>query len=231
VSRYTILITGASRGLGFELARFAADRGAHVIATAREPPRAQGLRHLAATTPNVRVAALDVTNEASVSRLACEISEPVDILVCNAGLMHTSGGFDDPGHGKAAWREVLMTNVVGPFLTIQAFVPHLARGEGKKIAIISSKRSSNYKELGGAYAYRASKAAVNNLGLNIAADLRPAGIAVGIYDPGWVRTDMGGADGPIPVEDSAAALLDRFESLSLATTGILEDFMGRPMAI
>jgi NAD(P)-dependent dehydrogenase (short-subunit alcohol dehydrogenase family) len=231
VNGSTILITGASRGLGLQLARLAADRGARVIATAREPSDAPGLQQLAATTNNVRIASLDVTSEASVGRLAQEIADPVDILVCNAGVMHTSAGFDDPGHREAAWREVLMTNVAGVFLTIQAFVPHLARGDGKKIAIISSKRSSNRRELGGAYAYRASKAAVNNLGLNIAADLRPVGIAVGIYDPGWITTDMGGSEAPIPVEDSAAGLLERFGLLSLSTTCVLEDFMGHPMSI
>ena len=80
---------------------------------------------------------------------------------------------------------------------------------------------------GGSYIYRASKAAVLNLGRNLAVDLKPRGIAVGIYHPGWVQTEMGGGTADITVDQSVAGLLARFDDLSLVTTGCFETWDGR----
>jgi len=83
---------------------------------------------------------------------------------------------------------------------------------------------------GGSYIYRSSKAAALNLGRNLATDLEPEGIAVGIYHPGWVRTDMGGAEADIGVDESARGLTARFDALSLETTGCFETWDGRAHA-
>ena len=125
--------------------------------------------------------------------------------------------------GADAWADVLMTNVAGPFLVARALLGHL---DGGKIAIISSKMGSSANAPGGGYLYRASKAAVTNVACNLAAELRPRGVAVGSYHPGWVRTDMGGSAADISAEESAAGLLARFEVLSMATTGVFEDYAG-----
>ncbi|MEL7154379.1 MAG: SDR family NAD(P)-dependent oxidoreductase, partial [Pseudomonadota bacterium] len=77
------------------------------------------------------------------------------------------------------------------------------------------------------YIYRSSKAAALNLGRNLASDLREDGIAVGIYHPGWVRTDMGGSSAEILVGDAADGLVERFDRLSIATTGCFETWDGR----
>ena len=81
--------------------------------------------------------------------------------------------------------------------------------------------------LGGSYIYRASKAAALNLGRNLAADLRSDGIAVGIYHPGWVQTDMGGSSADITVDQAAEGLINRFEDLSVETTGCFETWDGK----
>jgi NAD(P)-dependent dehydrogenase (short-subunit alcohol dehydrogenase family) len=86
--------------------------------------------------------------------------------------------------------------------------------------------ASSERAPGGAYIYRASKAAATNLARNLAVDLKPRGIAVGAYHPGWVRTDMGGPKAAIDVEDSTEGLMRRFDALSLATTGVFEDYRG-----
>ena len=100
--------------------------------------------------------------------------------------------------------------------------------EGKpRIAIISSQMGSDQRAGGGSYAYRASKAAALNLGRNLAADLRPRGIAVGIYHPGWVQTDMGGATAEITPEAAAKGLADRLAGLNLFNTGCFETWDGR----
>ena len=86
----------------------------------------------------------------------------------------------------------------------------------------SSERAS-----GGSYIYRASKAAALNLGRNLATDLRREGIAVGIYHPGWVQTDMGGGAADITVDDAVSGLVDRFAALNIAKTGCFETWDGR----
>ncbi|MDE3121297.1 MAG: SDR family oxidoreductase, partial [Paracoccaceae bacterium] len=99
---------------------------------------------------------------------------------------------------------------------------------GAKIAILSSQMASDTRAPGGSYIYRASKAAVLNLGRNLAADLKSEGIAVGIYHPGWVRTDMGGPGASIDADEAARGLIARFAALSIATTGCFETWDGRP---
>ena len=120
-------------------------------------------------------------------------------------------------------------NVTGVFLSVQALLPQLRAGQGK-IAIISSQMGSDERAPGGSYIYRSSKAAALNLGRNLAADFKDEGIAVGIYHPGWVRTDMGGAAAEISVEEAAVGLIARFEELSLDKTGCFETWDGRAHA-
>ena len=223
----TILITGANRGIGLSMARLAAQRGDTVIATARQPDDAGALAELARETGRVIIRALDVTDEASVAAFAEATTEDVDLLVLNAGVLNAYGGLDDPAHTAEAWREVLMTNVAGPFLVARALLPHVDRSEGKKIAIVSSVMGSSERAPGNAYPYRTSKAAAVNLARNLAAELESRGIAVGAYHPGWVRTDMGGGSADITPEESAGGLLGRFDALSMATTGVFEDYRGK----
>ncbi len=90
--------------------------------------------------------------------------------------------------------------------------------------------ASSQRAPGGSYLYRASKAAATNLARNLAVDLKAQGVAVGAYHPGWVRTDMGGSSASIDTGESAQGLLARFDVLSLATTGVFEDYRGDPMA-
>ena len=214
----TVLITGASRGIGAEMARQALARGDVVIACARRPE----------TVPEgTERHALDVTDPASHARLVEALAgRRIDLLVCNAGVLLGRGRLGDPFPAKA-WAETFAVNVTGFFLTVEALRPNLS--EGSKIAVISSRMGSSAQAPGGSYIYRASKAAATNLARNLAADLRPAGIAVGAYHPGWVRTDMGGASADVDVRDSAAGLLARFEALSLETTGAFESFDGTPI--
>ena len=89
--------------------------------------------------------------------------------------------------------------------------------------------ASDARAPGGSYAYRASKAAALNLGRNLAVDLAPEGIALGIYHPGWVRTDMGGGEADIDVSEARDGLIARFDALTLDTTGCFEGWDGNPI--
>ncbi len=152
-------------------------------------------------------------------------SRPVDLLICNAGVYLDKGQTID-GYPAEMWDQTFAANVTGVFLTIQALLPNLRAARGK-IAIISSQMASHTRAPGGSYIYRASKAAVLNLGRNLAVDLKDDGIAVGIYHPGWVQTDMGGQAADITVSQAVAGLTERFDALSLDSTGCFETWDGQ----
>lgn len=222
----TYLITGANRGIGLAMTRHALMRGHTVIATARKPEVATELQAL---DGDLSIRTLDVTDQASLNAFQSATAEAIDIAVLNAGVLNSYGSLESPGHTVDAWRDVLMTNIAGPFLTAQVILPNLLRGAEPKIAIISSNMGSSATASGTAYPYRASKAGANNIAKNLAAELKPRGIAVGTYHPGWVRTDMGGQSADISTDQSATGLLDRFDALSLETTGIFEDYSGKAL--
>lgn len=222
----TILITGANRGIGLAMARHALARGHKLIATAREPDAATDLKALSG---DITIRELDVTDEASLAAFAKAVTEPIDLAILNAGVLNSYGTLESPDHTAEAWRTVLMTNIAGPFLTARTILPNLMKADTPKIGIISSKMGSSATAQGQAYPYRASKAGANNVAVNLAAELESRGIAVGTYHPGWVRTDMGGQSADISVDESAVGLLDRFEALSLETTGVFESYQGKPL--
>jgi NAD(P)-dependent dehydrogenase (short-subunit alcohol dehydrogenase family) len=212
----TILITGASRGIGAGLAAHYTALGEDVIGTGRSV--ASPLQ-------------LDVTRPASHTEMAEALGDrAIDLLVCNAGVYLDKGDDLETGYGADLWAQSFATNVTGVFLSIQALLPHLRRAKGAKIAIISSQMASHTRAPGGSYIYRASKAAVLNVGRNLATDLKPEGISVGIYHPGWVQTDMGGTQAAITTDEAVEGLAARFAALSIASTGCFETWDGQAHA-
>lgn len=216
-----LLITGANRGIGLALVQRALAGGWQVIGTCRGAPPAL-------THPALRWEVLDVTNPGAQRALARRLDgAPLDALICNAGVLLDRGQTLEDGYPAELWAQSFAVNVTGSFLTVQALLPNLAAAHGK-IMLMSSQMGSTNRAPGGSYAYRASKAAVLNLGRNLAADLAGRGIAVGIYHPGWVKTDMGGTGAEITAAESAAGLMDRLHLLSVTTTGCFETWDGRP---
>lgn len=224
----TVLVTGANRGVGLALVQNYLARGDDVIATARQPAEATKLNALGKGGAKLTVLAADVTDEASLAAAAKAVgARAVDIMMCNAGMMSNRGGVEAPGNDAADWQRVLMTNVAGVFLSARAFMPNLKRAKAGKLALMSSMMASSELAAGNALGYRASKAAVANLGANLAVELKPAGIAVGIYHPGWVSSDMGGQTAPVTPDASAKGLIERIDKLSIGTSGVFEDFQGK----
>jgi NAD(P)-dependent dehydrogenase (short-subunit alcohol dehydrogenase family) len=224
----TVVITGANRGIGLEMTKRYAAAGAMVVATARDPSKADALNTIARETGRVTVLPLEVGNEASVAAFAKALAgKPVDILINNAGALGSRGGYDDPSHDLKTWTEVLVTNVVGPHFVSRALVPNLKQAKQGKLAIVCSHLGSSEMAAGGILPYRASKAAAINLARNLAVELKPLGIAVVAFHPGWVQTDMGGYNAAVKVGDSAQGMIDRLAALSLATTGTFEDYTGK----
>ncbi len=210
-----IVVTGANRGIGSALADRYRGKGHEVIATTRSAPEGPG------------EVTLDVADPASQAAFAETVgTSPVDLLICNAGVYPDKGQSLDTGYPAQMWADGFAVNVTGVFLTVQGLLPAIRAAKGK-IAIISSQMASQERAPGGSYIYRASKAAALNLGRNLATDLRGDGIAVGIYHPGWVRSDMGGGSAEISTDESATGLIERFDALSLDRTGCFETWDGR----
>ncbi len=212
-----VLITGANRGIGRGLYDHYADLKKDVIGTSRagDAPFAQ----------------LDVVDPVSLNRLATDISDvPIDLLVCNAGVFLDKGQSLDDRYPPEMWAATFAANTTGVFQTIQALLPNLRSAENARIAIIASNMGSQARAHGGAYIYRASKAAALNIGRNLAKDLAPENIAVGIYHPGWVRTDMGGAEAAISVDQSVSGLAREFEKLNIASSGCFKDPDGQELS-
>lgn len=212
----TVLITGASRGIGFELARQYAELGWGVIATCRDPAGAGALQALAAKHPNLTVEQLDVADFESMDALAERYKGvPIDVLINNAGIL---GGNDRQKFGTfdyTAFNEVMAVNVIGPLRMAELFVDNVAASEQKKIMNISSVVGSVQMTFGGQNFYRASKAALNMSMATLAKELRRAKepgrneIIIGLIHPGVVATDFA-KNVPIPMispEESAAAVI------------------------
>ena len=208
-----VVITGANRGIGLELARLYELEGHSVTKTAR--------------TPTPGFASLDVDDPASHRAFVASLDgQPVDLLIANAGVNFDTGHRLDDGYPLEHWSQTFLTNVTGVFMNVQSMLPLLRAASAPKIAIISSQLASSTRSGTGLLIYRASKAAVLNLGRNLAQELAGERLPVGIYHPGWVQTDMGGSNADIDTQTSAAGLLEQIHKLSPETSGIYEDYKG-----
>lgn len=224
------LVTGANRGLGLELVRQLLADGARVVATCRRPGRAQALNALAAEYPgHLKVLPLDVGDAASREELAREWplaagrEARIGLLVNNAGVLH--GGERFGALTEEILDDSLRTNVVGPLLLTQALAPLLA--DGACVANLSSQLGSIAGTTRfGTPSYAISKAALNMATVQLAHALRERGIVVVALHPGWVRTDMGGAQATETAEESVAGLRRVIASLGAADSGRFLDWTG-----
>ena len=205
-----VLITGANRGIGLELARHYAREGWSVIGVCRT-----------ASPELIQVAGrvidgVDVTSDGGIARLLASLDEtPLDLLINNAGLLQDEqlGSIDFD-----SIRTQMEINAYAPLRVTEALLPNLK--DGSKIANITSRMGSIAdNDSGGRYGYRASKAALNAFGKSLAVDLKPRGIAVAQLHPGYVQTRMVNFGGLITPEESAAGLAQRIEELNLDNSG------------
>jgi NAD(P)-dependent dehydrogenase (short-subunit alcohol dehydrogenase family) len=215
----TVLVTGASRGLGRALAELYAAAGFRVIACVR-----QGT---ADALP------LDVADAASIAALGETLKgEPIDIVINNAAIRGDTGGLaslktDD-------FLEVMRINALAPLLIAHALRPNLRAARRPVLVNISSRAGSlaegTIDDEDGDYAYRCSKAALNMATVKLAQDFRADGITVLSLHPGWVRTDMGGAEAAVDVAESAAGLKALIDAATMADTGSFRAYDGTVVA-
>ena len=221
-----VLITGANRGIGFELARQYAVAGDTLIfAGCRTPERAEALHALAGQHSNrVVVTQLDVDDAASIDAAVAIVGERaggLDLLINNAGISpHGEHKSRQMGSLSAAHvSEVINTNAVGALIVTQEFRALLHAGDNPRVAMISSGLGSLERSRGSGYAYRMSKAAMNMAARCLAFDSAMDGVITVTVAPGWVRTDMGGENATLSPEESAEGLRTLFAGLTNEDNG------------
>ena len=203
----TVLITGANRGIGLELARQYSADGWAVIATAREESA-----ELSAL--GVEVSRLDMRDFDAVVRFGQAI-DTLDLLIANAGTY----GPRNPATAEdaEAWSETFAVNSIAPFLLARSVLPAVERSVGKLIAISTKMGSIADNSSGGFVAYRSSKSALNMAWKSLAVD-NPT-VTCAVLHPGWVQTRMGGPSAPLEVETSVAGLRRVIEGLDSEQSG------------
>jgi short-subunit dehydrogenase len=205
------LITGASRGIGAALAAEAEARGHEVIRTTRTGAGGD--------------IALPLDDPSAVAEALAGLEGAVDVLINNAGII----GPDRQSTLDMDWAGMAQTfavNTMAPLAVAQAVLPALRRSKSPRILTISTQMSTMTYAKSDRIAYRASKVAVNKVMQGLSTDLAPEGIAVALINPGWVRTDMGGAQADETPEDVARGVLDIAERMTMADTGKFFRFSG-----
>ena len=216
-TKYTVLITGANRGLGLEFVRQYATDNYEVIACARKLNKKDSLHKLQASYKNISIFALDIQNFTSIDQLAKTLKKPIDILINNAGV-YPDSSIDHIDYD--AWLDAFKINTLAAFKMTKAFLPHLKKGDLKKVASLTSKMGSiDDNSGGGEYLYRSSKTALNMVMKSLSIDLKPYDLSLITLHPGWVRTDMGGPNGLIDADESVAGMKRQIDKLSVKTTG------------
>jgi NAD(P)-dependent dehydrogenase (short-subunit alcohol dehydrogenase family) len=217
----SVVVTGASRGIGRDLCKRFAAEGWSVVAAMREPLR---------PIPDCRSLVLDVTDPESVQAAAAAFGDgPLDVLVNNAAIF--------PGEGKEGFAdlppewfdEAFSCNVTGVVRVTQAFLPCLRKSSSPRIVNISSGAGSiTEKEDAAYYPYGVSKAALNMLTRTLANEL--TAMIVVALSPGWVRTEMGGPHAPLSTDESAASLVRTIGLLKTSQSGCFLGRDGEPYA-
>ena len=223
----SVLITGANRGLGLQFAREYAQAGWRVHAACRRPAEAGALAELARDA-GVNLLQIDVGAPPTIAAAAASVRESLDVLINCAGVMGQRRPFGSTDY--AAFEEVLRVNTVGPLRVSEAFAEHVARSERRVLVTITSGLGSiGNNTSGGWLAYRTSKAAVNMVMRSLAVELAPRGITCVVVNPGWVQTDMGGANAPLTPGESVGAMRALIERLRPADSGAFFNYDGKPL--
>ena len=219
----SVLITGASRGLGLEFARQYAADGWQVIACCRDPDKAEALKKIRG---EVTIERLDVVDDGQIKDLANRLKgRAIDLLINNAGIYGPRGTQAD----TKSWLEVFQVNTIAPYHIAEALAPLVAKSKQKTIVNITSLMGSVASSSGGSPIYRSSKAALNMVMKGLSNVLRSDGVTVVLFHPGVVQTDMGGKAAPLKTPDSVGSLRNVIGRLTAADSGKFYNYDGTPL--
>lgn len=235
MSYANILVTGANRGIGLELVKqYAALASSKLVfATCRSESKATDLKKLASASDKIKILELDVRDYDKYQTIVDQVTKAVgsdglNLLINNAGI-HIKADFHDAKRDDMM--EVYEVNVVAPLLFTRAFTPLLQKsaqaGHKTFVANISSKVGSIADNTSGQmYAYRTSKAALNQVSKSLSIQLKSDNIIVAPIHPGWVLTDMGGPNAPIDTTTSVSHMVETFSKVTPEQAGLLLNYDG-----
>jgi NAD(P)-dependent dehydrogenase (short-subunit alcohol dehydrogenase family) len=204
------LVTGANRGIGFEVCRQLAGRGFVVLLAGRDAAKAEAAARELKASGTVEPLLLDVADATIIEKAAQAVASRfghLDVLVNNAGINYDTWETAENADIDVTAQETIATNLLGPWRVCKAFLPLLRESRRARIVNVSSESGSLAHMGAGPPAYQVTKAALNALTRTLAGELRGSGILVNAVCPGWVATDMGGAGAPRSVADGAAGIV------------------------
>ncbi|HEY0164969.1 MAG TPA: SDR family oxidoreductase [Sphingomicrobium sp.] len=203
-----VLITGANRGIGLEFARQYAGDGWQVIATSRDLGQADELIAI----DGVRIEQLDMADLEAVAAFHERIEGPLDVLIANAGTYQPET--IETAEDARGWARMMSVNAIGPYVLARSLLGRVAEAKGKMIAISGDMGSIGGNRSGGYVPYRSSKSALNSAWKSLAIEARPRAVIVAAFNPGWVKTRMGGPHATLPAEESIGQMRALIDSLS-----------------
>ena len=217
----TVMIVGATRGIGLELTKQYSEEGNQVIACARDISAASQLDELAAGSENIRIEELDIAEASSIESAASRIGkDSIDSIIIVAGYV---GGMPEnqtiDNIDLDEWHRTLNINTIGPLLVAKAFKENLSSSGNGNLMILSSQLAASTWPMGGMYIYSTTKAAVSKVGQILALDWAEDPIIVSIMHPGWVQTDMGGPAAEITAEEIASGIRNVLSGLKKEDSG------------
>ena len=223
-----VLITGANRGLGLGFVKSFLSKNVNIICTTRNIPGSKELLECKKKHPkNLEILELDLLGENSENILSDLLSDkPIDIFINNAGVGNSNQRFGVVS--SLPWIEVLKVNLIAPLTVTQSIIENIKKGSDKKIYFLSSQLGSiEDNKSGGMYIYRSSKTALNQVVKSLSVDLKPMGITVISLHPGWVKTDMGGPNAPVSIDESIKGMMKVIDTTDIRNTGTFLNYDGQ----
>ena len=225
-----VLVTGANRGLGLGFVTNYLGKNVNVVSTTRDLKSSMELLALKERFPdNLEIFELDLLKESAGDTLANFLGErPIDILINNAGVGSTNQHFE--AVSPKPWLEVLKVNLIAPLMITQSIINNVKKGSDKKIYFLSSQLGSiGDNASGGMYIYRSSKTGLNQVVKSLSVDLKPQGITVVSLHPGWVKTDMGGPNAPVSIDESIEGMTQVIHTTDIRDTGRFLNYDGKEL--
>jgi len=204
------LVTGANRGIGFEVCRQLAGKDFVVLLTARDLAKAKAAADKLKSAGVIEPVVLDVGDASSIKHAAAEVERRygrLDVLINNAGINYDTWETAEKADIDGTVMATVATNLLGPWRICQAFLPLLRKSKAARIVNVSSEAGSMAHMGAGPPAYQVTKAALNALTRTLAGELRQSRILVNAVCPGWVATNMGGAGAPLSAAEGAAGIV------------------------